>query len=202
MLSLQKLVSCDYRKHLLMQILPAEFWCTITSIFFAMPLLVLGEFDFYGLSPLLKTFIILSVITATMSFVYHWTLMKIYSSADCAFATIMIALGTTALCIKNPFLYFIDDQPEIWVSLIIITGIIFVIFWETTALTSLVLFAIFVPINIFCLFQLGYWDTLLSGAIGISCFLADRKGIAPTHSLWHFFGGLHLYYLCLSLIAN
>lgn len=178
----------------------AEFWCTITSVFFAFPLLLTLKYNFSELQAIHQTFITLSVITASMSFIYHWSLLKLFSSADAGFATIMVALGTIALCTKNPSFYPEQDWPLLWQGSIYGTALVFIIFWENTAATSLILFALFIPVNLFCLIQLEYYYTFINGLVGISFFLFDRLGYAPTHSLWHFFGGLYLYYLCWDLI--
>ncbi|KAI9297460.1 hypothetical protein K502DRAFT_323272, partial [Neoconidiobolus thromboides FSU 785] len=173
----------------------AEFWCTITSIFFAFPLYLLLEFESTTMDPIMTCFILLSVITAISSFTYHWTLYKLFSSADAAFATIMVVLVTFALLGKNPTTYPIENSPIIWGSALAFTTLIFIKFWEDTATTSLIIFALVLPTNFYCMLQLGYYKALVTGIIGISCFIIDRKGVAPTHSCWHFFGGLYLYYL-------
>lgn len=99
----------------------AEFWCTVTSPAFAMPVIVwllpltnadLVEYfalngmkappklftleprAYVQLSWLAQFSILFSIFTASMSAVYHKTLYKIFSSVDCGFASGMCFLLT------------------------------------------------------------------------------------------------------------
>lgn len=70
----------------------AEYWCTITSPFFALPVLIYTMHPFAELSIFTNVCVACSILTAAMSTIYHATLYRIWSLLDCVCATVMFYL--------------------------------------------------------------------------------------------------------------
>jgi inner membrane protein involved in colicin E2 resistance len=81
-------------------------------------------------------------------------------------------------------------------------AVIFLIRWENTASTSVVLCTIIAPVKVYVLITTGQYAAAFFGVTGISCFLLDRLNVAPVHSFWHILGGLCLYYTVSGLLTN
>ncbi|KAJ3001658.1 hypothetical protein HKX48_002766 [Thoreauomyces humboldtii] len=70
----------------------AEFYCTLTSPFFALPLLIYLFLPMETIPPLQHACIAGSCLAAFVSTLYHCTLWKVFSSADAAVATVTFYL--------------------------------------------------------------------------------------------------------------
>jgi inner membrane protein involved in colicin E2 resistance len=124
--------------------------------------------------------------------------MKLFSSCDAAFATMMMGLNTFALAL--PYATFATSTT--YLHLLLILAVIFLIRWENTASTSVVLCTIIAPVKVYVLITTGQYAAAFFGVTGISCFLLDRLNVAPVHSFWHILGGLCLYYTVSGLLTN
>ncbi|KAF9429981.1 hypothetical protein BGZ94_008786 [Podila epigama] len=184
----------------------AEFYCTITSPCFALPLLLYLDPAFRWSSPDIHSThftIALSVITALISTLYHATLYKIFSSLDACFATIMFYLNTIHLLRSLPDPYA-ALMPELiamvvhcpWTPYAIATVMttLFVISWQRTAMLSLMLMVMMIPATIWGFVVHESWAGLGFGLVGLAMFAADRFKFFCGHSWWHLAGGLSLWY--------
>ncbi|KAF9378604.1 hypothetical protein CPB97_009480 [Podila verticillata] len=184
----------------------AEFYCTITSPCFALPLLLYLDPSFRWSAPEIHSThftIALSVLTALTSTLYHATLYKIFSSLDACFATIMFYLNTIHLLRSLPSPYASMVPALIgsvvhweWTPYVIAVGMttLFVISWQRTAMLSLMLMVMMIPATIWGFIVHEQWLGLGFGLIGLSMFAADRFKFFCGHSWWHLAGGLSLWY--------
>ncbi|KAF9315876.1 hypothetical protein BG003_002564 [Podila horticola] len=184
----------------------AEFYCTITSPCFALPLLLYLDPSFRWSAPEIHSThftIALSVLTALTSTLYHATLYKIFSSLDACFATIMFYLNTIHLLRSLPTPYASMVPALIgsvvhweWTPYVIAVGMttLFVISWQRTAMLSLMLMVMMIPATIWGFIVHEQWLGLGFGLVGLSMFAADRFKFFCGHSWWHLAGGLSLWY--------
>ncbi|KXS18372.1 hypothetical protein M427DRAFT_132735 [Gonapodya prolifera JEL478] len=169
----------------------AEFHCAWTSLFFAMPLSILAVAPLHSIDPLLGLAVIASAVTALVSASYHATLWRILSAADTCMATVMAYLQTIYLLSSHhPHPILINPLTPLFVSLFILS--IFIYSWERTAKLAVQLCALCMPFLAYAYFMVGSPTAVVTGLLGVGCFVADRKGWAPTHSLWHVLGGASL----------
>lgn len=184
----------------------AEFYCTITSPCFALPLFLYLDPSFRWSAPEIHSThftIALSVLTALTSTLYHATLYKIFSSLDACFATIMFYLNTIHLLRSLPSPYASMVPALIgsvvhweWTPYVIAVGMttLFVISWQRTAMLSLMLMVMMIPATIWGFIVHEQWLGLGFGLVGLSMFAADRFKFFCGHSWWHLAGGLSLWY--------
>ncbi|KAG0362797.1 hypothetical protein BG005_004174 [Podila minutissima] len=166
----------------------AEFYCTITSPCFALPLFLYLDPSFRWSAPEIHSThftIALSVLTALTSTLYHATLYKIFSSLDACFATIIMVpalIGSVVHCEWTPY--------------VIAAGMttLFVISWQRTAMLSLMLMVMMIPATLWGFIVHEQWLGLGFGLVGLTMFAADRFKFFCGHSWWHLAGGLSLWY--------
>ncbi|KAF8924598.1 hypothetical protein EDD21DRAFT_418091 [Dissophora ornata] len=184
----------------------AEFYCTISSPCFALPLLLYLDPTFRWSAPEIHTThftILLSVITAITSTLYHATLYKIFSSLDACFATIMFYLNTIQLLrsLPDPYAMMVPDLISTavhwgWTPYLLTSGMmaLFIFSWKRTAMLSLLLMVLMIPATIWGFVVHESWVGLAFGLLGLSMFAADRFKLFCGHSYWHLAGGLSLWY--------
>ena len=206
----------------------AEFWCTVTSWAFALPLLVLvypppGGLHYSlpgGIDSIpIEAPLILSFLTAVFSTLYHWTLWKLFSSLDAAVAVmtfysaslvtvqavghdphtvLSMLLGDGAVA---PFDLPSFASHEVQLLSVLGLGTIFLVSWRKTAVPSVVLFGLFLPVTLYHFWLINSPVSALSIGIAVGFFLIDRLKIAATHPLWHLVGGYALYHSFYTALA-
>ncbi|KAF9937691.1 hypothetical protein BGZ65_001138 [Modicella reniformis] len=184
----------------------AEFYCTITSPCFALPVLLYFDPAFRWSAPdihITHFAIFLSVFTALTSTLYHATLFKIFSSMDACFATIMFYMNTIQLLrsLPDPYAMMIPDLISTivhweWTPYLLTIAMLtlFIVSWKRTAMLSLLLMVLMIPASIWGFVVHESWQGLGFGLIGLSMFAADRFKLFCGHSYWHLAGGLSLWY--------
>jgi hypothetical protein len=180
----------------------AEFWCFVTSIFYGSSLLlylikeedwferwrVLGEWPAY-----IHFSIAISVLVMICSAVYHATIVELGGCMDCFFASFMYASATMTV-------FGIDMMTQIGALLFL--GVIHLNARHYITQLALIIMTCVFP---FALLSYTRMKSYYGGAVftlittGAACFILDRMGYAPLHSLWHVFSGsaitLSLYYV-------
>ncbi|KAG0327922.1 hypothetical protein BGZ99_006594 [Dissophora globulifera] len=185
----------------------AEFYCTISSPCFALPLLLYLDPRFQWAAPEIHTthfMILISVITAMTSMLYHATLYKIFSSLDACFATIMFYLNTIQLIrsFPDPAYSMMVPGPISaivhweWTPYVLTVAMmsLFIVSWKRTAMLSLLLMVMMIPATIWGFVVHECWYGLVFGCVGLAMFAADRFKFFCGHSYWHLAGGLSLWY--------
>ncbi|KAG0270595.1 hypothetical protein BGZ95_001628 [Linnemannia exigua] len=184
----------------------AEFYCTISSPCFALPILLYLDPSFRWSAPeihITHLAIFLSVVTATTSTLYHATLYKIFSSLDACFATIMFYLNTIHLLrsLPSPYASMLPDLIASvvfwnWTPYVMCTAMVtlFVVSWKRTAMLSLLLMVSMIPATIWGFVAHESWLGLGFGLLGLTMFALDRFKFFCGHSYWHLAGGLSLWY--------
>ena len=191
----------------------AEFYCTVTSWAFALPLLV---FIFpppgglvYSLpsgihSIPIEAPLAFSALTAVFSTLYHWTLWEVFSSLDTALAVMTFfcaSLVTTEAVGHTPrSLFPIESFPgyasrEVQFTVALVLAVVFQRWWKTTEVPAVLLFALCLPVPMWNLWLMDEIWCAVSIPLAVVFFLLDRLKVAPTHPLWHLIGGYSLY-LC------
>ncbi|KAG0203991.1 hypothetical protein BGX28_003919 [Mortierella sp. GBA30] len=184
----------------------AEFYCTVSSPCFALPILLYADPSFRWSAPEIHTThfaIFLSVLTALTSTLYHATLYKVFSSLDACFATIMFYINTIHLLrsLPDPYAMLIPDLISTvvhsnWTPYLLTTGMmtLFIFSWKKTAMLSLLLMVVMIPASIWGFVAHESWMGLGFGLVGLAMFAADRFKFFCGHSYWHLAGGLSLWY--------
>ncbi|KAF9131931.1 hypothetical protein BGW39_001097 [Mortierella sp. 14UC] len=192
----------------------AEFYCTISSPCFALPILLYLDPSFRWSAPeihITHLAIFLSVVTAMTSTLYHATLYKIFSSLDACFATIMFYLNTIHLLrsLPSPYASMLPDLIASvvfwdWTPYVMCTAMItlFIISWKRTAMLSLLLMVSMIPATIWGFVAHESWLGLGFGLLGLTMFAMDRFKFFCGHSYWHLAGGLSLWYGISSLALS
>ncbi|KAG0243616.1 hypothetical protein BGW41_001827 [Actinomortierella wolfii] len=189
----------------------AEFYCTVTSPFFALPLSLYLDPGFRWSAPdahLMHFTIWLSVLTAIVSSTYHATLYKLFSSLDACLATIMFYLNTIHLMRSMPEPYqkmtkdamVVPDPLADWLGwdsmpyvLVVVLATLFLLSWQKTAKLSMLLMIPMIPASIWGFVAHESWLGLVCGVTGLGMFAADRFHYFCGHSWWHLAGGISLY---------
>jgi len=218
----------------------AEFWCTVTSCAFALPLLMLiypppGGLH-YSLASGINSIpveapLFLSVMTALWSTLYHWTLWDLFSTFDeaCAIMTFYSASlvmlqaaghdphsvlsylfggnfgsgagnGNGLFFLELPGLLPGFASREVQLLSVLVIVVLFVVLFRRAVL-PVALFAVVLPIPVYLFWVLGSPESSAWIVVSVCFFLADRLKIAPTHPLWHLFGGYALYHCLYTSLA-
>jgi hypothetical protein len=169
----------------------AEFWCFITSFFYGSSLLLylVKEEDWFeewragaGWPSYIHFSIAISVIVMICSAVYHVSLIEVVGCVDCFFASFVFASVTMSV-------FGIDILTQVGVLLGI--GVMNFNAWRYSTRLALIVVGLVYPFAMLsCMRMKKYYGAVvfLLVNIGVACFLMDRMGIAPLHSLWHIFG--------------
>ena len=169
----------------------AEFWCFITSFFYGSSLLLylVKEEDWFegwraaeGWPAYIHFSIAISVIVMICSAVYHVSLIEVVGCVDCFFASFVFASVTMSV-------FGIDILTQVGVLLGI--GVMNFNAWRYSTRLALIVVGLVYPFAMLsCMRMKKYYGAavFLLVNIGVVCFLMDRMGIAPLHSLWHIVG--------------
>ena len=167
-----------------------EYYCTITSPAFAIPLCFL--FMDVELHSLTIQAIFCSVLAGFMSTVYHATLYKITSTLDVCCA----AIANYVVCIAIiSHKYGLRDSLFDHASMVVVTLLI-VLYgynWRGTSHVVIPTMGFAAVCQAIVLLLAGDYVALFVGAVAIGCYLLDKLQIAPLHPLWHIFGGIYLF---------
>ena len=182
----------------------AEFWCFITSFFYGSSLLLylVKEEDWFegwrapaaaGWPSYIHFSIAISVIVMICSAVYHVSLIEVVGCVDCFFASFVFASVTMSV-------FGIDILTQVGVLLGI--GVMNFNAWRYSTRLALIVVGLVYPFAMLsCMRMKKYYGAavFLLVNIGVVCFLLDRMGVAPLHSIWHIFGAgaitVSLYHL-------
>ncbi|KAI9208227.1 uncharacterized protein BJ171DRAFT_490707 [Polychytrium aggregatum] len=170
----------------------AEFWCTLTSPFFALPLLIYLHVPFNDIPNLQHACIAGACLSALVSLLYHWTLYRLWSTADAAIATITFYLNVISLNRHSPNPHPLWLSELTWVATFVSIAVLFVLNWEKTHRISVHLILVCLPLALFGFWSIESYIGMVSGITGLLCFILDRKGIVGTHAIWHILGGISL----------
>jgi hypothetical protein len=175
----------------------AEFWCCVTSIFYASGVIVYAAprsewaeqwLQLNHLPAYVHTCILFGMVTATASTVYHATLWEGLGAFDCSMA-IVLWFASTLTSLGLPLLY----QFLVLLPLLITFGLL----WRRSTRLAIVAAIIIFPISIWsCALKGWMWGatvvTLL--CIGVMCFIVDRLKVQPA------FPFLFLSYNCSNIL--
>lgn len=183
----------------------AEFWCFVTSLFYGSSLLLylIKEEDWFegwrapaslgGWPAYIHFSIVISVLVMICSAVYHISLLEVLGCVDCFLASFIFASVTMTT-------FGLDIMTQLGILLGI--GVLNLYAWRYSTRIALIVVALIYP---FAMLSCSRMKSYYGGAVftlsttGVACFILDRIGIAPLHSLWHILGGcaitLSLYYV-------
>lgn len=171
----------------------AEFWCFITSFFYGSSLLLyyVKEEDWFekwceeaALPGYIHLSIWGSVVVMICSLIYHSTLFEVTGCIDCFFASFVFASVT-----MSAFGVRLVTQ----LILLALFGIFYIMMWRYSTRIALIGVCLVFPFTIFaCCHCKSYYGLMIGIMIsaGAVCFLLDRLGYAPFHSLWHILSSL------------
>jgi hypothetical protein len=180
----------------------AEFWCFLTSLFYGSSLLLyfVKEEDWYpewlragGWPPYIHFSVMMAVIVMMCSAIYHTSLLEITGCVDCFFASFLYASVTMTV-------FGVDLITQI--GSLLFLGVLHLKAWRYITRIAMIVMSIVFP---FALVSYTRMKSYYGGAIltltltSSTCFLLDRMGVAPLHSVWHVLSGLAvavtLYYV-------
>ncbi|KAI9207469.1 uncharacterized protein BJ171DRAFT_276153 [Polychytrium aggregatum] len=170
----------------------AEFWCTMTSPLFGLPLIIYLYVPIDRIPLLLNVCILATCVCAVASTVYHMTNYRVFSAADEAFAVMTFYLNSVALNRHSPNSHSIWMLEAVWILPAAVILLLFIWQWETTGSIAVWLFALGLPMAACGFASVGCYSGLAFGCLGLLCFAADRMRFACLHSFWHLFGGVSL----------
>jgi hypothetical protein len=178
----------------------AEFWCFLTSVFYGSSLLLyfVKEEEWYpewraGWPANIHLSVIMSAIVMLCSAIYHACLIECIGCMDCFFASFLYLSVTMTV-------FGVDVVTQIGALLLL--GVFQLNAWRYITRFAILIMGFALP---FALLSYTRMKSYYGGAIliltitGATCFLLDRMGIAPLHSVWHILSGLGvaltLYYV-------
>jgi hypothetical protein len=174
----------------------AEFWCFITSFFYGSSLLLyyVKEEDWFekwceeaALPGYIHLSIWGSVVVMICSLIYHSTLFELTGCIDCFFASFVFASVT-----MSTFGVRLESQ----LILLALFGIAYIMMWRYSTRIALIGVCLVFPFTIFACYHCKSYYGLVIGILisaGAVCFLLDRLGYAPFHSLWHILSSLAMF---------
>lgn len=183
----------------------AEFWCFITSFFYGSCLLLyfikrddwFEDWRIAGEWPGFIHFSMLcSVLVMICSAVYHFTLFEVVGCVDCFLASYIIASVTMSM-------FGIDVLTQI-VGLIGL-GVLNLLMWRYSTRIALIVVGFVYPFaTLSCMRMKDYCGVVVFSLItsGLLCFLLDRMGYAPLHSVWHVLGGVAIAVSLYHVVVN
>lgn len=195
----------------------AEFWCFITSLFYGSSLLLylVKEEDWFegwrrlpnvtdnlcqnsggGWPTYIHFSIAISVLVMFCSAVYHMSLLEVLGCVDCFLASFIFASVTMTT-------FGIDILTQIGVLLGI--GVLNLYAWRYSTRIALIVVALIYPFAMLsCSNMKSYYGGVVFTLIttGIACFILDRMGVAPLHSLWHILGGCAITLSLYNVVVN
>ncbi|NBP64724.1 MAG: hypothetical protein EBU66_08685 [Bacteroidetes bacterium] len=190
-------MECKYRVHANI----AEFWCFITSFFYGSSLLlyIVKEEDWFdewraaaGWPGYIHFSIGISVIVMICSSVYHACIIELAGRIDCFFASFMCASATMTV-------FGVDIITQIGVLLLF--GVIHLNARRYITRFAMIIMTFVFPFSLLSYTRMkSYYGGILLTMVltGVACFMLDRMGVAPLHSVWHVLSGtavaITLYY--------
>jgi hypothetical protein len=180
----------------------AEFWCFLTSVFYGSSLLLyfVKEEDWFerwrelGGWPVYIHFpIVIAVMVMLSSAIYHACLIECIGCVDCFFASFLYASATMTV-------FGVDVVTQIGALLLL--GVLHLNAWRYITRFAILIMSVTIPFALLSYTRMkSYYGVafLIFTITGSSCFVLDRMGIAPLHSVWHVLSGtavaLTLYYV-------
>ena len=170
----------------------AEFWCFATSVFYGSSLLLYyvkeeDWFEKWREDKVLPRFIHLSTLCSFVvmicSLIYHSTLFEITGCIDCFFASFVFVSVIMST-------YGVSSTVQVF--LLLSLGIVYVMMWRYSTRIAIIVLCMALPFGMLSCSQMkGYYGWIVGSlsSFGYMCFILDRHGYAPLHSLWHVLGG-------------
>ena len=170
----------------------AEFWCFLTSFFYGSSLLLyfVKEEEWFekwreaaGWPDFIHFSIAISVLVMLCSATYHCTLFEVSGCIDCFLASFIVASVTMST-------FGIDMVTQVGVLLGL--GTLNMFMWRYSTRLALIVVGFVYPfVTLSCMKMKGYYGAVVFSliSVGVLCFLLDRMGYAPLHSVWHILGG-------------
>lgn len=183
----------------------AEFWCFITSFFYGSSLLLylVKEEDWFegwrtaaGWPTYIHFSIAISVLVMICSAAYHASMIEIVGCVDCFLASFAIASVTMSV-------FGVDIITQVGALLGI--GMLNFNAWRYSTRLALIVIGLVYPFAMLsCMKMKSYYGAVvfLLVNLGVVCFLLDRMGVAPLHSLWHILGGGAITVALYHLVVN
>jgi hypothetical protein len=183
----------------------AEFWCFITSFFYGSSLLLyfVKEEDWFekwredaALPGYIHLSIMCSVVVMLCSLIYHSTLFEITGCVDCFFASFIFASVT-----MSTFGIGLAVQS----SVLVLLGIVYIMMWRYSTRIGLIVVGLVFPFSLLSCYRMKWNYGVIVGSLislGIVCFILDRHGYAPLHSLWHILGGSAITLALYNVVVN
>jgi hypothetical protein len=183
----------------------AEFWCFITSFFYGSSLLLylVKEEDWFegwrtaaGWPTYIHFSIAISVLVMICSAAYHASIIEIVGCVDCFLASFAIASVTMSV-------FGVDMITQVGALLGI--GVLNFNAWRYSTRLALIVIGLVYPFAMLsCMKMKSYYGTVvfLLVNLGVVCFLLDRMGVAPLHSVWHILGGGAITVALYHLVVN
>ena len=183
----------------------AEFWCFLTSFFYGSSLLLyfVKEEEWFekwreqaGWPDFIHFSIAISVLVMICSATYHCTLFEVSGCIDCFLASFIVASVTMST-------FGIDMITQVGVLLGL--GTLNMFMWRHSTRLALIVVGFVYPfVTLSCIKMKGYYGAIVFSLIslGVLCFLLDRMGHAPLHSVWHILGGAAITGALYHVIVN
>lgn len=181
----------------------AEFWCFITSIFYGSSLLLyfVKEEDWYpewraGWPANIHFSVIMSVIVMLCSAIYHTCLIECIGCVDCFFASFLYASATMTV-------FGVDVVTQI--SALLLLGVIHLNAWRYITRFAIIIMGLVFPFALLSYTRMkSYYGYAILTLIltGATCFVLDRMGIAPLHSVWHVLSGIAIAVTLYYVVVN
>jgi len=183
----------------------AEFWCFITSFCYGSSLLLyfVKEEDWFekwreqsALPGYIHLSIMCSVVVMLCSLIYHSTLFEITGCVDCFFASFIFASVTMST---------FGIGTEVQTLLLLVLGIVYIMMWRYSTRIALIVVGIVFPFSLLSCYRMKWNYGVIVGSLissGVVCFILDRHGYAPLHSLWHILGGCAITLALYNVVVN
>jgi len=183
----------------------AEFWCFLTSFFYGSSLLLyfVKEEEWFEKwreaarwPDFIHFSIAISVLVMICSATYHCTLFEVSGCIDCFLASFVVASVTMST-------FGIDMITQVGVLLGL--GVLNMFMWRYITRLALIVVGFVYPFaTLSCMRMKGYYGAVVFSLIslGVVCFLLDRMGYAPLHSVWHILSGVAITGSLYHVIVN
>jgi hypothetical protein len=183
----------------------AEFWCFITSFFYGSSLLLylVKEEDWFagwraaeGWPAYIHFSIAISVLVMICSAAYHASIIEVVGCVDCFLASFVMMSVTMSV-------FGVDMITQVGVLLGI--GMLNFNAWRYSTRLALIVIGMVYPFAMLsCMKMKSYYGAVvfLLVNLGMMCFLLDRMGVAPLHSIWHILGGGAITAALYHLVVN
>jgi hypothetical protein len=183
----------------------AEFWCFITSFFYGSSLLLylVKEEDWFagwraaeGWPAYIHFSIAISALVMIFSAAYHASIIEVVGCVDCFLASFVFASVTMSV-------FGVDMITQVGVLLGI--GMLNFNAWRYSTRLALIVIGMVYPFAMLsCMKMKSYYGAVvfLLVNLGVVCFLLDRMGVAPLHSIWHILGGGAITAALYHLVVN